>query len=206
MFKVNVTLTFEQITSKSLGVIYRSCSAKIEYCRSKNNPVIYLTSVGIPTNRLTCAKQSTPFLWKGRGHNKNQTRSELNLSLNLIFIHSPTWSSDLMHCTRQLLKSSSPMIFYWLIEWWRFNAVFYFSVNIKAAKSPTHVFLIPVLHYNSLPKQLSVFPYRLLAYNKYWWRTSDACHIEFCKKLERILAKLVFKLTNPGLISLYYWL
>ena len=75
--------------------------------------------------------------------------------------------------------------------------------HVMAASSPTHMFpglLTPVLHttYNVLSKQLATFPQRLLAH---WWKTSDACHSDFCQTSERMLAELGFKLTTPVLTA-----
>ena len=62
LFKVTVTLTFKQMTSKSLGVIYwlmLNLPVKFEYYRSKNYPVINQTSFGLQTDMYKA--NYTPF-------------------------------------------------------------------------------------------------------------------------------------------------
>ena len=70
VFNVTVTLTYDLMTSKSIGVIYCSPpTSKFEDHRSRHCRVINQTSFGLPTDgptyRLTCAKQYTPSSSKG---------------------------------------------------------------------------------------------------------------------------------------------
>ena len=53
-------------------------------------------------------------------------------------------------------------------------------------------------HHNSLSKQLAAFTNRLLAN---WWKMNDACHSNICQTSERMMVKLWFKLTTPGLTA-----
>ena len=46
-----------------------------------------------------------------------------------------------------------------------------------------------------ITKQLAAFPHKLLAH---WLKTNDTCHSDFFQTLERMLAKMGFKLTTPG--------
>ena len=45
---------------------------------------------------------------------------------------------------------------------------------------------------------MTAFPHRLLAR---WWQTIDTCHNDFGQTSERMLVKLGFKLTTPGLTA-----
>ena len=66
-----------------------------------------------------------------------------------------------------------------------------------AASSPTHAFpgfITPVLHTTIFPSNWLLFHIDLA----HWWKTNDACRIDFCQSSERKLAEPGFKLTTPG--------
>ena len=52
--------------------------------------------------------------------------------------------------------------------------------------------------HNNLPKQLAAFPHRL---SPRWWKTNDACRIDFCQSSERKLTEPRSELTTPWLTA-----
>ena len=89
----------------------------------------------------------------------------------------------------------------WLIDWLGFNAVFNnFSV---ISQRPVHLlmffpgFLTPVLYTTIIPSNWLLFHIALA----HWWKTNDACRIDFCQMSVWKLVEPGFKLTTPGLTA-----